>query len=64
MIGRDDLLEFQDTMGNQLVVLNLKYRHCLDRNEFPVDELEDMVESAGKVFLALHKFRGIAREAT
>lgn len=59
-----DLLEFQDTMGNQLVILNLKYRHCLDRNEYPAADLEDMVEAAGKIFLALHKLRGIVREAT
>ena len=59
-----DLLEFQDTMGNQLVILNLKYRHCLDRNEYPAAELEDMELAAGRIFLALHKFRGIVREAT
>ena len=59
-----DLLDLQDTMGNQLLVLNLKYRHCVDRNEYPAAEVEDMVEAAGKIFLALHKFRGFLREAS
>ena len=57
-----DLLDFEDVMGNQLVILNLKYRHCVDRNEYPAEELADMELAAGRVFLAVHRFRGLATE--
>lgn len=54
------LEDFQDTMGNQLLIINLKYKRCLDRNEFPFEELEHMLECSGKVFLAIHKYMGEA----
>lgn len=56
------LLDFQDVMGNQLTILGLKYRHCVDRNEYPAEELADMELAAGRVFLAVHRFRGLATE--
>ena len=48
--------DFQDLMGDQLLIMSYTYRGCLERDIYPLDKLRRMAECANKISGALYSY--------
>jgi len=51
-----DVLEFQDRMGNLLSILGLQYKRATATGIYPKVELREMANSAREIYISLCRF--------